>query len=107
MEQQITPAFIKRVTQDLEEDRGVRCPLPDGGLLHIDRPLPFLVVFRGTGAAQDVFTSRLIRSEASVLIATADPVSEDQDPADSEERERVQKIGKVQKTERVQKKVRQ
>src|SRR5690625_2672623 len=68
-EEQISPSMIRRVTKDLEEDRGVRCHLPGGGVLHIDRPLPFLVVFRGTGQVQDIYTKRLIRSEASVLVA--------------------------------------
>src|SRR5690625_1927116 len=70
-EEQISPSMIRRVTKDLEEDRGVRCHLPGGGVLHIDRPLPFLVVFRGTGQVQDIYTKRLIRSEASVLVAAA------------------------------------
>src|SRR5690625_4594074 len=33
-EEQISPSMIRRVTKDLEEDRGVRCHLPGGGVLH-------------------------------------------------------------------------
>src|SRR5690625_5129226 len=58
-EEQISPSMIRRVTKDLEEDRGVRCHLPGGGVLHIDRPLPFLVVFRGTGQRSEEHTSEL------------------------------------------------
>jgi uncharacterized protein (TIGR02421 family) len=64
--------FVARVLEELALDHGVDCAVP-GGRLHIDRPLPFLGVFRrpadGTAAGAD----RLVQSLASQLVASGDP----------------------------------
>lgn len=47
----------------------IRRTLPDGGRLHIDRQLPFLVVYRPPLSTDDAGTSRFVKGEASHLIA--------------------------------------
>ncbi|EJF09064.1 hypothetical protein O71_17086, partial [Pontibacter sp. BAB1700] len=42
----ISDIFIKGIVRTLKRGRRVRRRLPAGGLLHIDRPLPFLVLYR-------------------------------------------------------------
>lgn len=64
-----------RLSQELLSDiharllagQPVRCDLPGGGALYMERPLPFLTVYRQT-AENDYGTSELIRGEAAYLI---------------------------------------
>jgi uncharacterized protein (TIGR02421 family) len=51
----------------------VRRRVPGGGRIHMDRQLPFLYVCRTPGPGDDRYTPRLITTEASYLIAPADP----------------------------------
>lgn len=74
--EQITEEFIKKVTKRLTKGKGVRLKLPGNGLLHIDRPLPFLLVYRYPPDRDDAFTHRLVRSEASYLIASGHHTSD-------------------------------
>ncbi|CAN5736928.1 flavohemoglobin expression-modulating QEGLA motif protein [soil metagenome] len=67
---EISEEFIKKVIKRLTKGKGVRLKLPRNGLLHIDRPLPFLLVYRYPPDRDDSFTHRLVRSEASYLIAS-------------------------------------
>lgn len=69
------PAPPVRLSQELLSDiharllagQPVRCDLPGGGALYMERPLPFLTVYRQT-ADDDLGTSELIRGEAAYLI---------------------------------------
>jgi uncharacterized protein (TIGR02421 family) len=63
--------IIADVTQKLKEGKELRMELPDGGLLHFDRPLPFLVVFRESENEDNRAVSLLVRSQTSFLIAPA------------------------------------
>ncbi len=63
--------LIADVIQKLKGGKHVRIELPGEGLLHFDRPLPFLVVFRQTADGDNRPVSLLVRSQASFLIAPA------------------------------------
>lgn len=64
--------FIDGVRQRLLAGEGVRRTLPGGGRLHIDRQLPFLVVYRWPPDRADAGTRDLVRGEASYLLAPGD-----------------------------------
>lgn len=64
--------LIADVIQKLKDGEQVRMELPDGGMLHFDRPLPFLVVFRQPVDGDNRPISLLVRSQTSFLIAPAD-----------------------------------
>ena len=71
-------ALLEVVKTRLAEARPIRRTLPDGGRLHIDRPVPFLCVYRKTDG--DPGTADLVRTQAAYLIAhepvqLADPIA--------------------------------
>ena len=71
-------ALLEIVKTRLAEARPIRRTLPDGGRLHIDRPVPFLCVYRKV--EHDPGTADLVRTQASYLIAhepaqLADPIA--------------------------------
>lgn len=68
---EITPGFIDDVCGRLANGLQVRRALPDQGRLHIDRQLPFLLVYRERRDAHARGTDRLVTSEASYMIAPA------------------------------------
>ena len=49
----------------------VRRELPFGGRLHIDRPLPFLCLYRQPEGRNDVGTTDLVKGEASFITSNA------------------------------------
>ena len=57
-------AIIKR----LEAGKSVRRKLPSGGYLHLDRQVPFLLVYRRPTRLTSPATEQLLRGEASYLI---------------------------------------
>lgn len=57
------------VIDRIEGHEGVRHTLSHGGVLHIDRGLPFLFVYREPPARPDPGTARLIAAEAAYLIS--------------------------------------
>lgn len=61
--------LIERVERRLAEGKRVRRTLPGGGRLHIDRPLPFLCLYRRPPRRADEGTRRLVTTEAAYLIA--------------------------------------
>lgn len=63
--------LIADVIQKLKGGKHVRIELPEGGLLHFDRPLPFLVVFRQPSDGDNRPVSLLVRSQTCFLIAPA------------------------------------
>ncbi len=65
----IGPEFIEEIKNRLVEGKRVRRILPMEGRLNIDRPLPFLVVYRRPGRKKDPGTDKLVIGEASYLIA--------------------------------------
>lgn len=65
----IDEKLISAVCERLERNLPVRRSLPDGGRVHIDRQLPFLVIYRPPTDHLDAGTRELVRGEASYLIA--------------------------------------
>jgi uncharacterized protein (TIGR02421 family) len=64
-------AVLEAVRARLRAGKTVRRNFP-GGRLHIDRPLPFLVVYRRPRDRADPGTAELVRAQPSYLIASAD-----------------------------------
>ena len=67
----IADELVSDVRARLQSGKRVRRTLPDGGRLHIDRPLPFLCLYRRPLSGNDNGTEQLVEGEASFLIATA------------------------------------
>ncbi len=68
-----SPAAIIRAGKRL------RLRLPGGGELHIDRPLPFLFAYHPpSGEQSDLWTSRLLRAEASIWFPSRTMSKEEQ-----------------------------
>lgn len=73
MSWELPEGLIEAVRDRLSAGETLRKPLPGGGRLHIDRQLPFLVVHRTPVDRSDPGTSHLITTQASYLVASADP----------------------------------
>ena len=69
----ISDALIQEIQDRLSEGKQVRRTLPLDGRLHIDRTLPFLVVYRQPRKQLDQGTDQLVKGEASYLIASSSP----------------------------------
>jgi uncharacterized protein (TIGR02421 family) len=65
----IAPDLIDTICSRLRDGLRVRRFLPRRGRLHIDRPLPFLVVYRRPVDRDDAGTDRLVIGEGSYLVA--------------------------------------
>jgi uncharacterized protein (TIGR02421 family) len=61
--------LIERILRGYGADEHVRVRLPGGGVLNIDRKLPYLFVYRQPPSRRDEGTSRLVLGEASYLVA--------------------------------------
>ncbi len=68
----ISSALIDSARQRLKAGKRVDRKLPRGGRLHIDRQLPFLIVYRRPVDREDPEADLLVRGEASYLIASGD-----------------------------------
>ncbi len=66
---EISADLIREVGKRLAANQPVRRKLPMNGRLHIDRQLPFLCVYRQPPEYEDSGTERLVKGEASYLIA--------------------------------------
>jgi uncharacterized protein (TIGR02421 family) len=78
MHEPIIPAaldaeLVEVVRARIASGKPVRRTLVGGGRLHVDRPLPFLCVYRPPADREDPGTADLVRSQASYLIAPAHP----------------------------------
>ena len=69
----IPDSLINEIEDRLSKGKQVRRVLPLDGRLHIDRTLPFLVVYRQPHNYSDKGTERLVKGEASYLIISDDP----------------------------------
>lgn len=69
----ISERLIDGVMAALRRGSSVRRRLPNGGRVHIDRPLPFLCVYRRPADAEDPGTERLLLGEAAYVLADASP----------------------------------
>jgi uncharacterized protein (TIGR02421 family) len=66
---EITEAMIGAIVKRVETGKRVRRSLPLGGILHLDRQVPFLLVYRRPARRRDPFIEHLFRGEAAYLIA--------------------------------------
>ncbi len=69
----MSPDLLQEVGQALREGRGIRRRLMPWGRLHLDRPLPFLLVYRRPPGGHDPGTARLLQGEAAYLLVEGDP----------------------------------
>jgi uncharacterized protein (TIGR02421 family) len=76
MTETISDLFIKSIVRSLKRGKQVRRRLPDGGLLHIDRPLPFLVLYRHPAGQPDHATADFVKAEAAYIIAREEQTPE-------------------------------
>ena len=67
--------LLATVRTRLVEGKPIRRTLPDGGRLHVDRPLPFLCVYRPREG--DLGTADLVRTQASYAITNDDALVRD------------------------------
>ncbi len=63
---ELSEKSIKQILTNLEEEKELSCSLPGGGMLHIEKDLPYLIVYRRR--ENDAGTARMVMSEASYLI---------------------------------------
>ena len=70
---EISDRLIKTVSARLSRNERVRRTLPGKGRLHIDRQVPFLCVYRQPPDYEDAGTERLVKGEATYLIAPGAP----------------------------------
>ncbi len=66
----ISEEFIAGALERLRDGKSLRRALPGWGRVHIDRQLPFLVVYRRPAGRDDVDTDRLVVGEAAYLRAS-------------------------------------
>jgi uncharacterized protein (TIGR02421 family) len=73
MEKTSPEPWITEIDECLRRGEAVRRELPGGGVLNIERPLPYLFVHRALPASTDDVTPRLLRGEASYLLWRGGP----------------------------------
>ncbi|MDJ0765827.1 MAG: DUF1704 domain-containing protein [Myxococcota bacterium] len=64
----VTAAFFEAVLSEIQRGNAVRRKLPGGGRIYLDRPLPFICIYRQPENGKDPGTWRLVTSEAAFLI---------------------------------------
>ena len=64
---------INRILAKLKTGKPLRMTLPCGGELHMDRPVPYLLVYRVPPNGEDAFTSTLGKTESAYLVAPDTP----------------------------------
>lgn len=70
---ELTPERIDAIANRLSDDRAVRRALPHWGRVHIDRRLPFIVVYRRPYGRSDIGTERIVTGVASYLLVSGEP----------------------------------
>lgn len=65
--------ITNRIADKLKKGDPLNIQLPCNGVLIMDRPVPFLIVYRIPPNGQDDFTSQLGRTESSYLMAVDEP----------------------------------
>lgn len=69
---ELTPLLLDTISNRVTQGLQVRRHLPPDGRVHIDRQLPFLVVYRPSGDDADEALRSLVASQASYVIAPSD-----------------------------------
>jgi uncharacterized protein (TIGR02421 family) len=68
----ISEGFVADACQRVKEGKALRRQIPPWGRIHVDRPLPFLVVYRRPTNRKDPGTERLVVGEASYILASGE-----------------------------------
>ncbi|CAN5782324.1 flavohemoglobin expression-modulating QEGLA motif protein [soil metagenome] len=68
-----TGEAVQAIVEKVARGERVRRRLPGGGRIHLDRPLPFLAVYRIPSGGGDAETQGLVTAEPAYLIASGDP----------------------------------
>lgn len=68
----ISDAFVASACQRLKDGKPLRRRLPVWGRVHIDRQLPFLIIYRRPPSREDQGTDGLALGEASYILASGD-----------------------------------
>ncbi|MDT0649014.1 flavohemoglobin expression-modulating QEGLA motif protein [Autumnicola edwardsiae] len=63
---ELSKESIKKILTNLEEESETNCKLPGGGMMHIEKELPYLVIYRKK--KNDPYTKRMVISESSYLV---------------------------------------
>ncbi len=71
----LNEAMLDTISRRIEQGLQVRRKLPPDGRVHIDRQLPFLVVYRPPENEGDDAVRSLVASQASYVIAPSDPAA--------------------------------
>jgi uncharacterized protein (TIGR02421 family) len=71
----VDSTLIERIQRRFRTDAHVRERLPGGGVLNLDRKLPYLFVYRQPPDRDDAGTHRLVLGEASYLVALGEDVA--------------------------------
>jgi uncharacterized protein (TIGR02421 family) len=66
----LSDGFVAAACQRVKEGKPLRRQIPPWGRVHVDRPLPFLVVYRRPTHRNDADTERLAVGEASYILAS-------------------------------------
>ncbi|RNA64478.1 DUF1704 domain-containing protein [Prosthecochloris sp. ZM_2] len=69
----VTDEMLASLGGRLVGQKEIRMELPFGGVLHIDRPLPFVLLYRRPSRGDDPGTESFIRGEASYISASGSP----------------------------------
>lgn len=62
----IDEKLITKICQNLEEDKTINETLPEGGMLHIDKVLPYICVYRYKKA--DTYFAGILKTQAAYII---------------------------------------
>jgi uncharacterized protein (TIGR02421 family) len=68
--ERVSEGFVASACQRVKEGKALRRRIPPWGRVHVDRPLPFLVVYRRPTNRKDPGTERLAVGEASYILAS-------------------------------------
>lgn len=74
---QISDVLVADVCQRIKDGKAVRRQIEPWGRLHIDRPLPFIVVYRRPTDRADTDTDRIVLGEASYLLGPEESPTHD------------------------------
>ena len=63
---ELSEKSIKQILTKLEQEKELSCSLPGGGMLHIEKDQPYLIIYRRR--KNDAGTARIVISQASYLL---------------------------------------
>jgi uncharacterized protein (TIGR02421 family) len=65
--------LINRILDKIKKKEAMRITLPGNGLINMEKPVPFMVVYRIPPSGKDGFTSRLGKTESSYIYVEDSP----------------------------------